>query len=220
MPASPGRRSATTTVFTFGDSILDCASYNPLGMSPGALLIRNDDGLFPEFRGRDLTTLLGPCDLEHHALDGARVSSLFTQVRTLITIGPALALVTIGGNDLLGGLVRDPGPGVEAFERSLERFAAELPIRPLFLGNVYDPTMGEDSRDFLGVEPALARRNFERVNTAIARVATRHGHLVDLHAHFLTGGLDWFTMVIEPSLKGASEIRRCFLGAMERTILA
>jgi acyl-CoA thioesterase I len=35
--------------------------------------------------------------------------------------------------------------------------------------------------------------------------------LIDLHAHFLTGDPSWFTQIIEPSLQGASEIRRCFL---------
>jgi lysophospholipase L1-like esterase len=208
MPTSAGRRTQTTTLFTFGDSV-----------TPGALLVRNDDGLFPEFQGRDLTSLLGPCELEHHAVDGARIPSLFNQVRMLISFGPAIALVTIGGNDLLGGLIRDDGPGIDAFERSLEKFAAELPIRPLFLGNVYDPTMGEDARNFLGVDPELARENFVRINAAIAGVAARHGHLVDLHSHFLTGSLDWFTMVIEPSLRGASEVRRCFLEAIERVMI-
>jgi hypothetical protein len=220
MPLTSGRRTACTTVFTFGDSILDCGAYNPLHITPGALLIKNDDGLFPEFRGHDLSTLLGACDLEHHAVDGARITSLFNQVRMLVSIGPAIALVTIGGNDLLGGLIRDDGSGIEAFERALERFAAELPIRPLFLGNVYDPTMGEDARNFLGVDPEVGRLNFQRVNAAISRVAARHGHLVDLHSHFLSGSFDWFTMVIEPSLRGASEIRRCFLDSIKRKMLA
>src|SRR5207248_1660995 len=47
---------ATTTLYTFGDSILDCGHYNAHGVTPGGLLVRNDDRLFPEFRGRDLAT--------------------------------------------------------------------------------------------------------------------------------------------------------------------
>jgi acyl-CoA thioesterase-1 len=43
-------------LFTFGDSILDCARYNEHGIHPGQLLVRNDDELFPEFAGRDLTS--------------------------------------------------------------------------------------------------------------------------------------------------------------------
>ena len=44
-----------------------------------------------------------------------------------------------------------------------------------------------------------------------AEAAGRYGALVDLHAHFLTGDPSWFTEIIEPSLVGASEVRRCFL---------
>jgi hypothetical protein len=56
------------------------------------------------------------------------------------------------------------------------------------------------------------------VNAAIAAVALRHGQLVDLHAHFLTGDPSWFTWTIEPSLRGASEVRRCFLPFVFRAL--
>jgi hypothetical protein len=42
-------------------------------------------------------------------------------------------------------------------------------------------------------------------------VAACYGTLVDLRAHFLTGDESWFERNIEPSLTGASEVRRCFL---------
>src|SRR4051812_6106758 len=132
------------TLYTFGDSILDCGHYNPYGVSPGALLIRNDDRLFPEFRGRDLATR-GPARLEPRAVDGATVADLPSQARGLRVEGPAIALVTVGGNDLLGGLVSDEGPGIAAFAAALGAFLAALPIRPVLVGNVYDPTFGDDA---------------------------------------------------------------------------
>jgi len=49
---------------------------------------------------------------------------------------------------------------------------------------------------------------------ALADLAGRYGKLVDLHAHFLTGDPSWYTSTIEPSLRGASEIRCCFLAAL------
>ena len=198
------------SLYTFGDSILDCGRYNPYGVHPAALLLRNDDRLFPEFRGRDLHAR-GPARLEHRAVDGATVSGLPAQARGLSVEGEAVALLTIGGNDLLGGLVVDGGPGVRAFARALDAFLDRLPIRPVLIGNVYDPTFGDDARNFLGVEPALARANHRRLNDALAEAAGRYGTLVDLHAHFLTGDPSWFAEVIEPSLIGASEVRRCFL---------
>jgi len=199
------------TLYTFGDSILDCARYNEHGVHPGALLVRNDDALFPEFAGRDLLAR-GPARLEHHAVDGAVVDDLAAQTRGITApSGPAVALVTIGGNDLLRGLARDRGPGLRRFEATLERFLIALPIRPVLLGTVYDPTFGDDARNFLDVPAPLVRANHRRVNAIMATLAGRVGQVADLHAHFLRGDPTWFTRTIEPSLIGASEIRRVFL---------
>ena len=203
------------TVYTFGDSILDCGRYNEHGVHPGQLVVRNDDRLFPEFRGRDLASR-GPARLEHRAVDGATVRNLPDQARGLQAQEPSVALVTIGGNDLLAGLIVDPGPGLDAFATALDAFLRQLPIRPVYLGNVYDPTFGDDARNFLGVDPALARANHQRLNAALAEIAGRYGELVDLHAHFLTGDPSWYAYTIEPSLRGASEVRRCFLRHMLR----
>lgn len=198
------------TLYTFGDSILDCARYNDYGVHPGQLLVRNDDHLFPEFRGQDLLSR-GPAQLEHRAEDGATVRALPAQGQGLRVQEPAFALITIGGNDLLGGLIRDPGPGITTFGQALDAFVQHLPIRPVLLGNVYDPTLGDDQRNFLGIDPAIARTNLQRINKVIQEIASRYGQLVDLHAHFLTGDPSWFTATIEPSLRGASEVRRAFL---------
>lgn len=202
------------TLYTLGDSILDCGWYNDSGITPGQLLVRNDDRLFPEFQGRDLSAR-GPARLEHRAVDGATVADLPAQVRNLDPSGQLVALLTVGGNDLLRGLLVDRGPGINAFAAALDAFVRDLGIRPVLLGNVYDPTFGDDAQDFTGVDPARARESHRRVNAAIAGVASRHGALVDLHAHFLTGNPSWFTRIIEPSLRGASEIRRCFLHHLE-----
>ena len=198
------------TLYTFGDSILDCARYNERGVHPGQLLVRNDDRLFPEFRRQDLSAN-GGAKLEHRARDGATVEGLASQARGLRVEGPGAAIVTIGGNDLIRGLIADTGPGIETFASVLEGFVRELPIRPVFIGNVYDPTMGDDRRNFLGIDPGIGRANHRRMDGVLAEIAGKYGALADLHAHFLTGDLSWFTSTIEPSLRGASEVRRVFL---------
>lgn len=109
------------------------------------------------------------------------------------------------------GLSTDTGPGLRAFEASLDDFLRAMPIRPVVLATVYDPTLGDDARNFLGVDAAIARANQRRVNAVLGELAARHGRLADLHAHFLRGDPSWFTRTIEPSLRGASEIRRVFL---------
>jgi acyl-CoA thioesterase-1 len=199
------------TIYTFGDSILDCAHYNPHQVHPGQLIVQNDDRLFPAFHGQDLRS---HCEawLEHRAIDGSSVASLPRQASGLCVTGPALALLTVGGNDLISGLIHDDGPGVQAFRASLDAFLRQLPIRPVLIGTVYDPTFGDDRRNFLSVDPARARINHQRVNHVLAELADCYGVLVDLYAHFLTGDPSWFTHSIEPSLIGASEVRRVFLG--------
>ena len=97
------------------------------------------------------------------------------------------------------------------FESALDAFVRALPARPLLVGTVYDPTFGDDSRNFLGVDAKTARRNHRRVNDILAQVASRHGALADLHGHFLRGDPSWYVHTIEPSLRGASEVRRVFL---------
>ncbi len=208
------RSASPITVYTFGDSVLDCARYNAHGVHPGALLVRNDDALFPEFRGCDLQTRR-PARLVHRAMDGAIVAGLAAQGQGISApANDAVALLTIGGNDLLDGLAADNGRGLRAFEAELGHFLLALPIRPVLIGTVYDPTFGDDSRNFLAVPAGVARANHQRVNAVIADMATRHGRLVDLHKHFLRGDPSWFVHTIEPSLTGASEVRRSFLDAL------
>ena len=209
----PLTHDAVTRLCTFGDSVLDCGRYNEHGLDPGRLLVRNDDALFPEFRGKDLRSR-GPAHLEHRAVDGAVAADLLGQARGLRAAETSIAIISIGGNDLLRGLAGDSGAGVLAFEATLERFLRALPVRPVVLGTVYDPTFGDDTRNFLGVPAPIARANHRRVNEVIARLAARHGRLADIHAHFLAGDPSWFTNTIEPSLIGASEVRRVFLAAV------
>lgn len=202
------------TLYTFGDSILDCARYNAHGVHPGQLLVRNHDALFPEFVGQDLLSR-GPARLVHRAVDGATARDLPAQLRALAPPGAAAAaLLTVGGNDLLQSLAYGSGAGIKGFEAQLERFLQRLPIRPVLVGTVYDPTLGDDARNFLGVAPRIARANLRRMNEAVAAAAQRYGRLIDLHAHFLQGDPSWFTRTIEPSLRGASEVRRAFLPAV------
>jgi lysophospholipase L1-like esterase len=139
------------------------------------------------------------------------VTDLPDQARDLMPEGPAMGIVTIGGNDLLWGLLVDEGPGRAAFANALRAFLRQLPLRPVFVGNVYDPTFGDDALNLTGLDPALARANHQLLNAVIAEVARPYGGVVDLHGHFLRGDLSWCADPIHPSLRGISEIRRCFL---------
>jgi hypothetical protein len=210
--APPG--AGMLTVYTFGDSILDCGRYNAHGVHPGQLLVRNDDRLFPEFKRVDLRSRRA-ARLVHRAVDGATIDGLPARAAGLESATDAVALVTVGGNDLLRGLAADDGGGVRAFARALAYFCERLPVRPILLGTVYDPTFGDDRRNFLPVDARIARANHVRVNAAIRELGERHGGVADLHGHFLTGTPAWYTNTIEPSLLGASEVRRVFWSLLD-----
>ncbi|SEN28002.1 GDSL-like Lipase/Acylhydrolase family protein [Nitrosospira multiformis] len=206
------------TVFTFGDSILDCGRYNEYGVHPGQLILCNNDFLFPEFKGRDLMSQSSSMTalLDHRARDGSVVDNLSWQARGIKATGAAVALVTVGGNDLLTGLAADRGEGSACFQQQLDAFLQALPVRPVLLSTIYDPTFGDDSRNFLATDARIARPNFNRINAIIRQLAPRYGELVDVHRHFLAGDPSWFTGTIEPSLRGASEVRAVFLPAVLR----
>jgi len=210
------RRTRVFTLYTFGDSVLDCGVYNARGVTPGGLLVHNRDDLFPDFRGQDLQSR-SAATLVHRAQDGATVDNLAAQLSGLPR-GEGAALVSVGGNDLLRGLMTDRGPGFDAFERKLTTFLEALPVRPVLLANVYDPTVGNDAANFTALPLKVARDSHRRMNERLAKVAARHGTLVDLHAHFLTGDASWFTSTIEPSLRGASEVRRCYWAALPSSL--
>jgi hypothetical protein len=44
-PESGAVAAEPLTVYTFGDSVLDCRHYNAHGVHPGQLVVRNDDRL-------------------------------------------------------------------------------------------------------------------------------------------------------------------------------
>jgi len=205
-----------TTLYTIGDSVLDCGKYNEHEVTPGGLLVRNNDVLFPEFAGRDLSSVLGrPVTLVHRATDGARAADLDWQMRDVAPAADDIVLFSVGGNDLLVAFTSRTPFDVAVFQRAA-RVALERVARArVFVANIYDPTFGNDALNWLGVDPRLARRKHEEVNTALAAETARvWGAVLDLRAHFLTGRPSWFTRTIEPSLEGASEIRRVALRSL------
>lgn len=202
------------TLYTYGDSILDSGKYNQLKTNAAMLLARNNDTAFPEFRGQDLTTVVGgSVDIVHHARDGSTTTGLGEQGLTDHPSGPALAIITVGGNDLIRGMTWTVEELGEMFESEYREFLGRIAVKPLLIGNIYDPTFGDDRASFLPDEARNVREKLHHLNSIVSKLAAEFGTLVDLHAHFLKGDKSWFTWNIEPSLKGTSEIRRVLLPA-------
>jgi lysophospholipase L1-like esterase len=211
------------------------ASSDELGAA--SLFYRNDDKLWPEFRGRDLRSAHAGIEYDDLTADGATTRSLQSQVER-IRRGDERTVVTItaGGNDLLGeigyrGSSQDAGGGSPVpaiFGRLRDSVARVLELRPnsiVIVGTVYDPS---DGTNRLPGYPATLDREagwLRDYNESIRKLVASDPRLrlADIHGHFLGHGLTvreserWYLQesIIEPNARGASEVRRLFLDAVQ-----
>jgi lysophospholipase L1-like esterase len=205
---------------------------DPLGAA--ALLHSNDDGRWPEFRGRDLHLLFRWVEFLNLAEDGAMIDDVTTEELSRLghdSSDPGILLtLTAGGNDLLDALVS--GKPLERAVRQIERRYAdlvamvreELPLATLVLTTVYDPTDGTGRLPGLESLGRLPLEHLDRFIEGVRALARESEHtlLADVHRHFLGHGVSapepdrwyWRRNLIEPNARGASEIRRVWLEAV------
>jgi len=210
-----------------------------------SLLFRNESSLFPDFDERDLQTRFSGIQYKNLAVDGATCEDSLLQdyfpqdeMNQLANQGRALVTLTLGGNDLLHARRRSQGDDLKSLQK--EFFAVQeryekvvLLIREKFsdcvlmLTTVYDPTDGS------GILPTtsplyggdLPIEFLEQFNSFVRDLARSHGLLLaDVHKHFLGHGATcgtaenfwfWPASPIEPSYRGASEIRRVWLATLD-----
>jgi lysophospholipase L1-like esterase len=209
------------------------ASTSALGAA--SLFYRNDDKLWPEFRGNDLHTKFPSLEYDDLTADGATTRSLIAQVsRVARSDEPTLVTITAGGNDLLGeigfrGSPQDGGdtPVPAIAGRLREAVTQLLALRPnsvVVVSTVYDPSDGTNrlpgySRP-LEREAQWLRDYNDAVRTLVA--SDRRLRVADIRQHFMGHGLTvaeterWYLAesIIEPNARGASEVRRLWLQAL------
>ena len=216
---------------------LDAVPGELLPAGAAALLYRNRDDLWPEFAGTDLATLCPGIEARVLAWDGAMIEDVLTEEVSRIgrdTAGARLLVtLTAGGNDLLDALTEEHRLA-EVVEEISGRYGElvtalrdEFVGATLLLATVYDPTDGS------GLMPELSDRygrlpieHLQRFNDYVRRLAARisGARLADVHRHFLGHGVSappadrwyWRGSLIEPSARGASEIRRLWWRALAR----
>ena len=209
---------------------------DPIGAS--ALLYRNDNALWPEFKGRDLESHSPGAEFRNLAEDGAMIDDVATE--ELARLGhdyddpDILLTLNAGGNDLLDAL--SAGNRLEsAVNRIMRRYTdlvetlrEEMPHATLILTTVYDPTDGTGRLPGLEGHGRLPLEQLDRFNDLV-RDTARHDDLIvlaDVHRHFLGHGQKapgrerwyWERNPIEPNARGASEIRRVWLQALESIV--
>jgi lysophospholipase L1-like esterase len=207
----------------------------PLGAP--SLLYQNDDARWPEDQGLDLVTRYPGITLRNLACDHATIGDVFGEQLAQLEDSDADTLVTltVGGNDLFSAFANKPRPSLldriasdiaDAYELLLEAIHRMRPNAVIVLSTVYDPSDGSGRipgiLEDAGVLPVHA---IETMNDGIRRLG--HGDasllLADLHARFLGHGAGaaeaerwyWRRSLIEPSARGAHEIRQCWRDAMD-----
>ena len=211
------------------------ASTDALGAA--SLLYRNDDKLWPEFRGNDLHAKFPSLAFDDLTADGATTRSLLAQVsRIARSDEPTLVTITAGGNDLLGeigfrGSPQDGGdtPVPAIAGRLRDAVTQLLALRPhsvVIVSTVYDPSDGTNRLP--GYSRPLEREAqwLRDYNDAVRQLAAsdRRLRLADIQQHFMGHGLTvpesqrWYLAesIIEPNARGASEVRRLWLQAIAR----
>jgi lysophospholipase L1-like esterase len=190
-------------------------------LGAASLLCRNDDQGWPEFKGRDLHTLMPKARCVDLTADGATTQSLLRQVEQIKPGDePTLVTITAGGNDLLGFIGSPVNPVPEIFGRLQTAVARVLELRPnaiIILGTVYDPSDGTNRLPGYTRELKREAQWLNEYNDAVRKLvkSDKRLRLADIHRHFL-GHPDWYLpeSIIEPSARGASEVRRLWLDAL------
>jgi lysophospholipase L1-like esterase len=218
---------AVASLYTaLGDSMsIDAYAGGP-GRGAASLLHRNRDADFPDWAGRDLSTL--GYQEQNLTYDGATSAGVLDRQLPLIEGRPDLITLTMGGNDLMGayGDTAAAGQVIGAVAERGERILSRLGAQRLIVTTVYDPSDGTGAVPGGALPPwPDGPRMVRALNDTLTDLAKRYGAVVaDVHAHFMGHGSAagdpgqpdprpadrnlWFCGVIEPNAWGAHEIRR------------
>jgi lysophospholipase L1-like esterase len=197
-----------------------------------SLLYKNQDELYPNFRGRDLRSIYPGIKFQSLALDGATTAHVLHHQLEKIKAPHnqrSLFTLTAGGNDILSG--EDAEDVVNRLEIIVKTITRNFPQSDLIIGTIYDPTDGvldlfEDGRDIT--------REYEILKIVNARIEefgkNSNVRVVDIYSHFLGHGSHckdpnnphhkkedsslWYVLTIEPNSRGAHEVRRLFWKAL------
>ncbi|MBX9940647.1 MAG: hypothetical protein K2Y32_15415 [Candidatus Obscuribacterales bacterium] len=180
-------------------------------LGAASLFLVNDDSLFPEFKGKDLSTLNNRLSFRNLAFDGATTNDLLPELEDLRQFSEkrCLLTLTIGGNDLLACLRLKavygsvPVSEVESiFDRLVQivrTLETILPQSHIIINSIYDPTDGTgkftESNLFDGQLPVelLVYLNYLIEKFASSYVENKAGgfslSFCNIYKHFLGHGM-------------------------------
>ena len=200
------RESGRQCYVALGDSMLiDYYAGGP-GWGAASLLYKNLDDVYPDWKGKDLSTLYPGIKFHNLTSDGATTNTVLNWQLPRVPTGenqPTIVVMTVGGNDLLHHYGVPEERGVELsyeMKRNLlkiiscfqdpERFPKPTKI---YIGNIYDPSDGMGNLEKEGYSPwPDGLKVLDHWNRRIQEVAEEKGlTLVDIHRHFLGHGVNY-----------------------------
>lgn len=205
----------------------------PQEVGAASILFSNPANVWPEFEKKDLRTFFPALKFVNLAEDGATtydyLDSGYLNFLKPFVDEPVLITITLGGNDLLNVLMKGINDETEfekevrnitkRYDEVLGKLLSKLPRAICILNTIYDPTDGTGVLP--GFSSFLQKLKFlTAVNDHIKRFADENGTLfADVHRRFLGHGLSaavpdqwyWKPSPIEPSARGASELRKLWL---------
>ena len=200
--------TATRAIF-LGDSLTHGAGASTGALNYRNLLVSNVEATWPDYLGRDLSTLAPDLvDLHDVSFGGATTSTMVSyqldemeeSVGGLVE-GPSIAVFTIGGNDMQLALASFLAQGTDAADERVQLLLDNLHLTidaltaperfpdgtMVYLANVYEPTdgVGQVEECFGGLDLRDMLSVLEDTNLAIRALAVDRGvAMIDLRAHF------------------------------------
>ncbi len=187
-----------------GDSISIDDYAGGLGLGGPSLLYKNQDELFPAWRGLDLKTKFPNTRFLLLAQDGATSAAVrYAQLPRLKGLGirPSLVTLTMGGNDILTVYGNDDAARTahKAFEENVRAVLTGLrewcgENVPIFIGTIYDPSDGTgDAASALGMPWPSAFTYLQAFNATIRAGAKQYSAILSsvdeaFHGHGLLVG--------------------------------
>ena len=209
---APVKPTKVTLLVNIGDSHA-AGYYATSGNSYKALLVKNNNLLYPAYKGKDLSTLFPGIKVVDKSKSGAKTSAILKQAKSVSgnLLGNTLVVMSAGGNDFNESVATMLMPAAIAQKATgnLKQIAAHFANTAKFPGtvtlvmlNIYDPTDGMGNipnkgglsgfcKTILkfGLVGGLVVTNLALFNGELAKFATANKVLLaDQHKRFLGHG--------------------------------
>ena len=207
----------------------------PLGAA--SLFHRNDEAHWPDEIGQDLVSRYPGIRFTNLAADAATIGDVFGEQLPQIvgSEDPTLFTLSVGTQDILSALANRPSRSllraivegiVGAYDALIEAIRDRRPSSLALLTTVCDPS--DRTGTVPGVLESAGRLPLSALDTLNAHIRERAASdsclaLADAYIHFLGHGATapeferwfWRRSLLEPNARGATELRRVWLEALD-----